>query len=114
MERSKSLSIKSIKWYKIIVSSLLSVAVLAYVIAMGLSGGVFGWIMALSYLAMGIFIWIPRQKEFIRKLKEISYDNKNLYVKEGDYEIQIPFHSVKDVEILSLDGLYKFHLYHHD
>lgn len=47
-------------------------------------------------------------------IKEVSHDKENLYVKEGTYEIQIPFYQVKDVEILSLDGLYKFHFFHHD
>ncbi len=47
-------------------------------------------------------------------LKEISYDSSNLYIHEADYEIQIPYYQVRDVEIISLGGLYKFHLYHSD
>lgn len=61
-----------------------------------------------------IFYWFPEVRKSIRRIREIAYDKENLYVKEGNYEIQIPFHDVKDIEIMSLDGLYKFKLYHHD
>ncbi|MEM0939436.1 MAG: hypothetical protein AAF600_17790 [Bacteroidota bacterium] len=114
MERSKSLSISSIKRYKILAVITISVFLFICFITMGLNGTLFSWLIALGYFAGLLFGYYPRVNAFLNKIKEVSYDSKNLYVKEGDYEIQIPFYQVRDVEILSLDGLYKFRLYHHD
>ena len=74
----------------------------------------FSWIIAGGYTFLAIFVWVPQYKKFFAKIKEVAYDNENLYVKEGDYEIQIPFYQVRDIDIMSFDGLYKFRLYHHD
>ncbi len=61
-----------------------------------------------------VFALSKSYKDTYGKIKEISYDEENLYVHEQDYEIQIPYHQVKDVEIISLGGLYKFTLLRHD
>ncbi|MEM9897032.1 MAG: hypothetical protein AAF789_11750 [Bacteroidota bacterium] len=114
MERSKSLSIKSIRRYKLFVVINISILFLFYVGFQLIEGGVFGIIVALAYLFTMIFYWYPSIGKSLKKLKEVSYDGKNLYVQESGYEIQIPFQEVRDVEIISLDGLYKFNLYHHD
>ncbi len=114
MERSKSLSIHSVKTYKIFTIVTLSGFVIFYIFFLGLSDSLFNWILAAGYVVLSVFIWFPQYKKFFSKIKEVAYDTENLYVKEGDYEIQIPFHQVKDIEIISFDGLYRFKLYHHD
>ena len=114
MERSKSLSIKSVKIYKGVVIGFVSSLFLFYVIIYATRMGLMGILFALLYVGLMIFYWYPSLSKFIRQIKEVSYDKENLYVKENEYEIQIPFHLVKDVEIVSLDGLYKFKLYQHD
>ncbi len=114
MERSKSLSIQSIKRYKIFTAIMLSMIMLAYIYIMGFSDNWTSRLIAVSYIVLGVFVYWPRVRDFLKKIKEVSYDKENLYVKEGEYEIQIPFYEVKDIEIMSLDGLYKFTLYHHD
>lgn len=81
---------------------------------MGFSDNWTSRLIAVSYILLGAFVYWPRVKNFLQKIKEVSYDKENLYVREGEYEIQIPFYEVKDIEIMSLDGLYKFTLYHHD
>lgn len=61
-------------------------------------------IKAVKSIVLMMFYWFPNLKKFLNQIKEVAYDKENLYVKEGDYEIQIPFYEVKDIEILSLDG----------
>ncbi|WP_425391575.1 hypothetical protein [Ekhidna sp.] len=114
MERSKSLSIKSVKIYKAVLIGFISILILSYVAINAMRRGYLGILFALIYFGFMIFYWYPSLLKFIRQIKEILYDKENLYVKEGEYEIQIPYHLVKDVEIVSLDGLYKFKLYQHD
>lgn len=58
-----------------------------------------------------VFYWLPQTRKFHSTIKEVSYDSSNLYVKEGNYEILVPFHGIKDIELVSADGLYKFTLY---
>ncbi len=93
---------------------LMTLFVTFYVIAFGSKGGFIGVLMGVAYPIFLIFYWFPEARKSMNRIREIAYDKENLYVKEGDYEIQIPFHDVKDIEIMSLDGLYKFKLYHHD
>lgn len=114
MERSKSLSINSVKRYKLFFALALTVFVIGYILLLGFSNSLSNWIIAVIYIFFGVFVYWPKMKDFFSKIKEVSYDKENLYVKEGEYEIQVPFYEVKDIEIVSLDGLYKFKLYHHD
>ncbi|MEQ6168649.1 hypothetical protein AAOE16_15745 [Ekhidna sp. MALMAid0563] len=114
MERSKSLSIRSVKRYKLFLIAMVTLFFGFYVIYYTKMSGLFGILMAIIYVGLMVFYWYPNIRKFLRKIKEVSYDNENLYVREGDYEIQIPFYQVKDIEIISMDGLYKFKLYHHD
>ncbi|MEO9484678.1 MAG: hypothetical protein ABJG47_14565 [Ekhidna sp.] len=114
MERSKSLSINSVKRYKFFLMGSLSIMFLAYMTLYLIDGDLYGVVMVVVYLALMIFYWYPNIGKFLKKIKEVSYDKENLYVQEGTYEIQIPFHEVKDIEIVSLDGLYKFKLYQSD
>lgn len=114
MERSKSLSISSVKWYKYSLITFLSVLFALYMLVNVMQGRMSGILIAVAYTGMLIFYWYPSLTRFLRQIKEVAYDSENLYVNEGEYEVQIPFHEVKDIELVSLDGLYKFKLYHHD
>ena len=113
-ERSKSLSIKNVKAYKIFLLSSLAVFVIAYALFSIHSGDWSGIFIAIIYPIILVRFWFPQMKKSLNKLKELSYDKENLYVMEKGYEIQVPFHQVKDIEIMSTDGLYKFTLYHND
>lgn len=113
-ERSKSLSIKYVKAYKIFLMSLLAAFLIAYALSSSHSGNWYGVFIAVIYPILIVRFWFPQMKKSLNRLKELSYDSENLYVMENGYEIQIPFHYVKDIEIMSLDGLYKFTLYHND
>lgn len=114
MERSTSLSIKSIKQYKYLLIVFFSILGLLYSTSFFTRYDPLNLILGAGWFALLIFYWYPNVGKFLKKIKEVSYDKENLYVKEGAYEIQVPFHEVKDIEIVSLDGLYKFKLYHND
>lgn len=111
MERTRSLSIKGIKRYKMFGYSGILFVLCLYAYSGLQRGDTFGLIMSLGIGAMVIFYWYPNIGKFLSRLKEVSYDSENLYVVEGDTEVQIPFVEIRDVEIVSLDGLYKFNLF---
>ncbi|WP_420319116.1 hypothetical protein [Ekhidna sp.] len=114
MERSKSLTTRAFLIYKITIIGFLCLFVGFYVFTHIQRGGWFGYIIGFGYPIFLLAYWYPSFLKRMRSMKEVAYDSENLYVKERDYEIQIPYHNVKDVEIVSLDGLYKFKLYQHD
>ncbi len=39
----------------------------------------------------------------IKKLKSVSYDESSIYYKKEDYEVQIPFEDIKEIEMVGLD-----------
>jgi len=47
----------------------------------------------------------------INKIKSISFDDSSIYYIKDDYEVQVPFEDIKDIEIKSLDGLYEIKFY---
>ena len=114
MERTRALSIKYVKGYKFLLMSLLTSAVITYAIFSISSGDWLGILIGITYPVLLVVYWYPKMKESIDRIKELAYDDENLYVQEEGYEIQIPFYQVRDIEIMSFDGLYKFKLYHHD
>ncbi|WP_420578424.1 hypothetical protein [Ekhidna sp.] len=114
MERSKSLTTRAFAIYKITLVVILFLFVGFYAITHIQKGGWFGYLIGFGYPFLVMAYWYPSFLRRIKSMKELSYDSENLYVKEKNYEIQIPYHLVKDVEIVSLDGLYKFKLFQHD
>lgn len=44
-------------------------------------------------------------------MKDISYDDAHLYINENGVEEQIPFYEIRDVEIVSLNGICKFNFF---
>lgn len=114
MQRTRSLTTKGFKAYKVTIMIALSAFVFTFAGVHIMSGQWFGIIYGIGYPALLVFYWFPSFKRSMQTLKELSYDKKNLYVHEDGYEIQIPFHQVRDVQLVSLDGLYRFRLYHND
>ncbi|WP_424960988.1 hypothetical protein [Ekhidna sp.] len=106
-----TLTTKAIKAYKVATLVLMLLGGGVYLIMGANIAGVWGVIV---YGVFVIFIIRKFFNETHSKIKEVSYDKESLYVREEGYDVQIPFHQVKDIEIVSMDGLYKFKLYHHD
>lgn len=72
------------------------------------------WYLSLPFLGVLIYLAFRLFKERIKDwqhLKDIAYDSQNLYITEKGREEQIPFHEVRDVEITSLNGIYRFIFY---
>lgn len=72
------------------------------------------WYGALPFFAFLLFIMYKVFEERFKDwqhLKDISYDTRNLYISEKGTEEQIPFYEIKDVEITSLNGIYRFLFY---
>ena len=63
------------------------------------------------YLLVNIGMLLYVVFKNILKIKYVEYDNANLYVNHHDYQVQIPFEEVKEVKLMSLDGIYKFILF---
>ena len=47
----------------------------------------------------------------IIKIKSISYDESSIYYNKKEYEVQVPFEDVRDIEIKTISGIYKINLY---
>lgn len=111
MQRTRSISIKSVRLYKaVLVFFFLSYFFLysgLYIVKYNW-WGVFIIVLAVSTI---IYYWNPHITRNFTRLKELSYDDENLYIVEKGVEEQIPFHEVKDVEIVSLDGVYQFNFF---
>lgn len=73
--------------------------------------GLFGAIMGFILVAVAVYYWNPSIGRNFDRLKEIAYDSENLYVIENGREEQIPFYEIRDVEIVSLGGIYKFNFF---
>ncbi len=60
-------------------------------------------------IAFGYVYTFYSNFKFLTKVKYVEYDDTNLYVSHNDYQIQIPFHEVKEVSIVT--GGFLFQLY---
>ena len=104
--RSRSLTTKTIKLYKGAITLLLTALILAMIYFRLEQGSTIGLIMLSPYLYFLYRIW-----NGLKLLKEISYDDHSLFVKQKEFEIEIPLYRIKNVELISLDGIYKFELH---
>ncbi len=108
--RTTIVSTSKLKTYKIITTSFLAGVILfmsAYVIRGWLvNHNSFPWILSLTYaVACGIII------KRIWTIKNVSYDDSALYYDREGYEVQVPFEDIRDIEIKTLDGVYKINLF---
>lgn len=114
MNRTKTLSSRYFKFYKIILAAgfLFLIALIVY--PKTDDNLLIGLLFSGLYLFFIIRFWFPSFLQMIKSFKQVSYDQANLYVKHRDYEIQIPFERIKNIELKSLDGLYCFELMDED
>ena len=103
--RTRSLTTRAIKVYKLVITAILTLFVAGTTAYYASNGSVTGMLMLLPYFWLVYKIW-----KQLRLLKEVSYDDHSLYIKEQDFEVQIPFYRLKEVKLISLDGIYKFTL----
>jgi hypothetical protein len=108
--REKTISTKYFKTYKIVMFSILSLTLVTYVVLSFAQKGYFGVVIGVTYFLTGIFVWFPALSKTAKSLKQIAYDKENLVVFEDQQQTLIPLEHIKDIELTSLDGLYKFTL----
>ena len=108
--RTKALSSSYHKLYKLLQALFITALLVVIILLMTMRSGE-----GLLERLLSVIIVIPYVcsiPAFIRQfngIKDISYDHENLYInkKEG-LEEQIPFYMIKDVELVSLNGIYRF------
>ncbi|MCP4457880.1 MAG: hypothetical protein GY816_07640 [Cytophagales bacterium] len=111
MQRTRSISVKSIRLYKTILISLLLAYFLLYTGSFILQNEWLGILIGSLFVLLMVYFWYPSFTNNLSRLKDLSYDDENLYIIENDVEEQIPFHEIRDVEIVSLDGIYQFNFF---
>ncbi|MDZ7606740.1 MAG: hypothetical protein U5K79_14385 [Cyclobacteriaceae bacterium] len=47
----------------------------------------------------------------VRRLKNVSFDQGAVYYERDGFEVQIPFDEIKNIDIMTLDGIYKINLF---
>lgn len=104
MERTKTLTTYTIVVYKSIVLLIIALFLTFFYIK---SESGLGSLMILGPYIYFFYVMIKG----VFGIKYVEYDQANLYVSYNDYQIQIPFEEIKDVKLMSIDGVYKFILF---
>ena len=115
MRKEKTLSSKWYKVYKGFLLLLITGLVVFYLVAsiMG-DNSWFSAIVVVLYIFLLIRYWMPSFFKMLRNFEMISYDRERLFIKRSGGDIEVPFERVKEVELISLDGIYKFSFYQKD
>jgi hypothetical protein len=109
--RTTVISTSKLKTYKIILISIMSAILLlftAFFIRALITMGDF-YVM-LNFPVYGFLMY--KLVKHINKIKSISFDEGSIYYIKDDYEVQVPFEEIKDIEIKTVDGLYEIKFYH--
>ncbi len=93
---------------------LLTTFLVFIVVGRAVDGSIIGLLFGLGYAVILVAYWFPSVLKTLKQMKNLSYDDENLYVVEDGVEEQIPFEQVKDVEIVSLNGIYRFNFFSKD
>ena len=104
------ISTSKIKTYKFILIAIVSTILLffsVFIIRVLMTGE--NYFMIANFAVYGFIVY--KIVKHINKIKSISFDDSSLYYIKDDYEVQVPFEDIKDIEIKTLDGLYEIHFY---
>ncbi len=104
MQRTKTLTTYTIKVYKSIV--LILVACIMMFLLLRSNNRLTSLLFVAQYAYLFYFVL-----RGVFGIKYVEYDNANLYVNHNDYQVQVPFEEIKEVKLMSIDGVYKFILY---
>lgn len=114
MERTKAISTRYYLIYKAVSITILGGVILAYLWSYVDVVFRWPWYVGFPFFCLLLYSFFRLFREKIKDwqhLKDISYDSENLDITEKGREEQIPFHEIKDVEITSLNGVYRFIFY---
>jgi hypothetical protein len=111
--RIKNLSTRFFNFYKYGTAVVIAIFIIGFIVfeyySYAEDGSVTHFIMPLTYGHL-IWIWIGVN----RKVFHVEFDAEFLYVLQKNQDILIPLENIKDVEIVSLGGVYKVTLYAKD
>lgn len=110
--KEKTLSTKYYRVYKIFSAVVIGVFLVMYLISFTKTR--LPWIsvpLAILYLYVIVKLWYPKLMKKMKAFKRISYNDRCLWVQEKDFDIEVPLDRVKSVDLVSLDGLYKFEFF---
>jgi hypothetical protein len=108
--RTTIVSTSKLKISKIL-GIVITISLLIVIIATSISQIISGRIIEGSTMPL-IWIYLAfKSISMISNLKSISYDDSSVYYQKDDFEVQIPFEDIKDIEIKTLTGIYVINLY---
>lgn len=108
--RTTIVSTSKIKTYKIITLSIIT-AITLFVLFLA----VYSAFILKEYhqfLILPVYVMFAYQAiPAILKIKNVSYDDSSVYYDRKGYEVQIPFEDIKNIEIMTISGIYKIILF---
>jgi hypothetical protein len=105
--RTTIVSTSKLRIYKIFSITLVALVLVLFLVSAYQVDGYFWRVYNVAFWGF-IAFWIIR---IVLRLKNVSFDEYSVYYERNGYEVQIPFDEIKDIEIKSLDGIYKINLF---
>jgi hypothetical protein len=105
--RTTIVSTSKLRIYKIFSITLVALVLVLFLVSAYQVDGYFWRVYNVAFWGF-IAFWIIR---IVLRLKNVSFDEFSVYYERNGYEVQIPFDEIKDIEIKSLDGIYKINLF---
>lgn len=106
----KTLSSSTYKIYKIGLLLLVSVFLLGHLFSLLSSGNYLSAGLSALYLLIGGYYWLPNMFRFLKSFRKVSYSDQHLFIDDGQADIQVQLKKIKKVDLISMDGLYRFTL----
>ena len=106
MERSKTISTKHLTLYRV-VSSLFAIIMILLGVLYYLNFGISGWLVTI-FACLSIYMnWV----QYNFKLKSIEYDKENIYVQDGQQDVQISMADIKSIELDNIGGAFRINFF---
>ena len=108
--RIRNLSTRYLNFYRYGVASILSAIAIAFLVAgylAYLGEGHLSNLLMPVYWCYFIFIWFKVNQ----RVYHVEFDDEFLYVAQRGHDLVIPLENIKDVNLVSVGGVYKVDLY---
>lgn len=108
--RTTTVSTSKLRTYKIIMTSILGVCILV-LSALTINDWFVNhrYIMGTLYLVYAVVCGKLIKRAW--DVKNVSYDDSAVYYDRNGYEVQVPFEDIRDIELRTLDGVYRINLF---
>ncbi|MFY0686060.1 MAG: hypothetical protein JXQ90_02795 [Cyclobacteriaceae bacterium] len=107
--KERTISTNHIALYKKIQMGSFFVIVVGYGTMGIFSNNLVSGIMAIIYV-IAVSLSIPSWLKRLKLIKQVSYTKDSLYIHEKNEDVEIPLERLGDVDIESLNGMYKIYL----